>query len=111
MRRGDAREAFLRGHRFPAAEAARLGLINRAVAAEELDAEVAAVVNDLLAGEPRALADAKRLIDTVPGLSEEEAFAWTARLSAELFSRDEAREGIAAFLEKRPAAWVRRVED
>ncbi len=111
MRRGDARETFLRGHRFPAAEAARVGLINRAVAPERLDAEVADVVNDLLAGEPHALAEAKRLVESVPAMSEEEAFAWTARLSAELFARDEAREGMAAFLEKRRAAWVRRDDD
>ena len=36
MRPGDAMEAFLRGHRFPAARAVELGLINRAVPASEL---------------------------------------------------------------------------
>jgi enoyl-CoA hydratase/carnithine racemase len=42
-------------------------------------------------------------------MSEEEAFAWTTQLSADLFHSDEAREGMAAFLEKRPAPWVRKV--
>ncbi|MGB7104691.1 MAG: enoyl-CoA hydratase-related protein, partial [Acidimicrobiales bacterium] len=65
MRRGDAQCAFLRGDRFSAHEAARLGLITKAVAAEELDAEVEAIVNDLLAVEPHALAAAKLLTSSL----------------------------------------------
>jgi methylglutaconyl-CoA hydratase len=107
MRRGDAQSAFLRGNRFSAREAAQLGLINAAVPKDELDREVDAVVNDLLAGEPNALAAAKLLTSSVPTMSEEEAFAWTAELSARLFKSDEAKEGMRAFLEKRPASWVK----
>jgi methylglutaconyl-CoA hydratase len=110
MRLGDAQAAFLRGNRFDAVEAARIGLINQAVAAEELDATVTAVVNDLLAGEPAAIAAAKRLSVVVPTMPLEEAFAWTTALSLGLFASDEAREGMTAFLEKRPASWVRRVD-
>jgi methylglutaconyl-CoA hydratase len=106
MRRGDAQSAFLRGNRFSALEAAHLGLINTAVAPEDLDREVEAIVSDLLKGEPNALAAAKLLTSTVPYMSEEEAFAWTAELSATLFKSDEAREGMQAFLEKRPASWA-----
>jgi methylglutaconyl-CoA hydratase len=106
MRRGDAQSAFLRGGRFSAHEAARLGLINAAVAPEDLDHEVETIVSDLLKGEPNALAAAKLLTITVPHMSEEEAFAWTAELSATLFKSDEAREGMRAFLEKRPASWA-----
>ncbi len=109
MRLGDAQSAFLRGNRFDGVEAARLGLINQAVAAEELDVAVRAVVNDLLAGEPTAIAEAKRLTVVVPTMSLGEAFAWTTEVSRHLFASDEAREGMAAFLEKRPAAWVRRL--
>jgi methylglutaconyl-CoA hydratase len=36
----------------------------------------------------------------------EDAFAWTSELSAQLFTTDDAKEGMASFLEKRPAAWV-----
>jgi enoyl-CoA hydratase/carnithine racemase len=82
MRPADARAAFLRGHRFRAAEAVRMGLINSAVPA------------------------AKQLMVVVPGLPEDEAFEWTAALSARLFAGDEAREGITAYLEKRPASWI-----
>ena len=106
MRPADARAAFLRGHRFSATEAVRMGLINSAVPAERLDEEVDAVVGDLLAGGPDAIAATKQLTAVVPGLPEEEAFKWTAALSARLFGGDEAREGIAAYLEKRPASWI-----
>jgi methylglutaconyl-CoA hydratase len=106
LRPADARAAFLRGTRFPAAEAARIGLINAAVPADRLDDEVAAAVDDLLAGGPGALAASKRLLARVPGMPIDEAFAWTGALSAELFAGDEARAGMRAYLEKRPAPWV-----
>jgi methylglutaconyl-CoA hydratase len=67
MRLGDAQAAFLRGNRFDAVEAARIGLINQAVAAEELDATVTAVVNDLLAGgHRRGQAPERRRADDAP---------------------------------------------
>jgi methylglutaconyl-CoA hydratase len=108
MRPAEARAAMLRGNRFRATEAARLGLINAAVPADELDAAVAEVVGDLLAGGPNALAATKRLLATVPTLSPEEAYAWTGPLSAELFASDEGQEGMQAYLEKRRASWVPR---
>lgn len=109
MRLGDARSAFLRGNRFPAAEALRVGLINQVTSSDELDEEVNAVLNDLLAGEPNALAAAKMLTTTVPTMPVDQAFAWTTELSAALFASEEAREGMAAFLEKRKASWVERI--
>lgn len=108
MRAADARAAFLRGRRFPAAEAAAMGLINAAVPADRLDGEVEAVVEDLLAGGPGAIAATKRLLAEVPGTPVDEAFRWTGELSAQMFATDEAQEGMRAFLEKRPAAWVAR---
>ena len=108
LRPADARAAFLRGSRFPAAEAARMGLVNAAVPADRLDDEVDAVVTDLLAGGPGAIAAAKRLLAEVPGTPVDEAFRWTGELSAQLFATEEAKEGMRAFLEKRPAAWTRR---
>lgn len=106
MRRAEATAAFLRGNRFSAAEAARLGLINGAVPAESLDGEVEAVVTDLLAGGPSALAAAKQLVDRVPEMSFDDALAWAERFSAELFAGDEAAEGMDAFLNKRTPEWV-----
>ena len=106
MSRGDAQSAFLRGNRFSAAEAQRMGLITQVVPDEQLDAAVDEVVADLLAGGPHAIAAAKQLTAVVPTLDEEEAFQWTSELSARLFASDEAREGMGAFLEKRAASWV-----
>ncbi len=109
MRLADARSAFLRGNRFSAIDAARMGLINDVAVAGELDDELDAVLNDLLAGEPTALAAAKRLTVHVPTLSVDAAFEWTTQLSAELFATNSAKEGMTAFLEKRSASWVRSV--
>jgi len=106
MRAADARDAFLRGRRFLAPEAAGMGLINQAVPESELDAAIDAVVQDLLAGGPQALAAAKQLLARVPQMTTEDAFDWTADLSTALFKTDEAKEGMAAFLEKRPASWI-----
>ena len=106
MRRAEATAAFLRGNRFSAGEAARLGLINGAVPPESLDDEVEAVVTDLLAGGPSALAAAKQLVQRVPEMPFDQALEWAERLSAELFASDEAAEGMDAFLNKRTPSWV-----
>lgn len=94
-----ALELFLTGEKIDGERAAAAGLV--AVAADDVDAAVARYVEQLRLGAPRALAEAKRLIRRPLDFDELE------RLSAELFAGDEAREGIQAFLEKRPPAWAR----
>ena len=106
MRSGEAMEAFLRGNRFPAARAAELGLINRAVPREQLDAAVGEVLGDLRKGGPNALGQAKRLVYEVPGMEPKQAFQWTARLSAELFRGEEAAAGMKAFLTRSKPPWA-----
>jgi len=106
MRHADASAAFLRGNRFLAPEAARLGIVNEAVPADELDATVAATVADVLACGPEALAACKQLLARVPGMPRDEAFAWTSELSSSLFRGDEAKAGMRAYLEKRPPPWA-----
>ena len=106
IRPADAREAFLRGNRFLAPEAARMGLINAAVPVEELDAAVDAAVADLKAGGPKAIAAAKQLMARVPGMPIDEAFRWAGELSASLFRGEEAAEGMRAYLDKRPPSWT-----
>jgi len=106
IRRADALELFLSGERISAARAAEVGLITRAVPAGELDAEVAAVVGRLLAGGPSALAAAKRLVYTIPGMERNAAFTRTTELSQSLFASKEAAEGMAAFREKRLPSWA-----
>ncbi len=106
MRSGEAMEAFLRGNRFPAAQAAAYGLISRAVPGTDLDAAVDEVLADLRRGGPNALGLAKRLVHEVPRMETEEAMAWAAKFSAECFASEEAGEGMKAFIEKRDAAWM-----
>lgn len=106
MRHAEASAAFLRGNRFSAAEAARMGLINAAVPAEQLDSEVDAVISDLLEGGPAALAASKQLLRRVPKLGFDEGLDWTEQLSASLFAGSEAAEGMSAFLQKRRPAWA-----
>lgn len=106
MRQGEALEAFLRGHRFSAAKAAELGLISRAVPRAELDAAVDEVLSDLRKGGPNALGLAKRLVYEVPNMSQKDAFAWTAGLSAELFRGEEAAAGMKAFLTRAKPPWA-----
>lgn len=106
MRRADAAAAILQGNRFQAPEAARLGLINAAVPADELDSRVDQVVADLLLGAPGALAASKQLLTKLPTMEFAPALDWAADLSARLFAGPEGREGMAAYLEKRPPAWA-----
>lgn len=106
MRPGEAMEAFLRGHRFPATRAAELGLIQRAVPADALDAAVEEVIADLRLGGPEALGFAKRLVHEVPTMEPKEAFAWTAELSQRLFESEEAAAGMKAFLKREKPPWA-----
>ncbi len=107
LRPADAMELFLTGERIPAARAAEVGLINRAVPADDLDATVDELVTKILRGGPNAVAASKRLVRRVPPMERDAAFAWTAELSADLFRSDEAAAGIAAFRERTDPPWIR----
>lgn len=101
-----AHELLLTGETFDAARAEHIGLINRAVPAEDLDAEVTRYTDMLALGAPGALAATKRVLLDDPARSMGEAFDAMLALSARHFASDEGQEGIRAFSEKRPAAWV-----
>ena len=64
------------------------------------------MVAELLGSGPAAVASAKRLIGVVGALSLEDAIPVTAQWIAALRATPEAREGMRAFLDKRPAEWV-----
>lgn len=101
-----AHELFLTGEVFGAERAAEIGLVNSAVADEELDTEVDRYVDMLVRGAPGALAATKAMLRRPAAESMAADFAAMAALSAEHFAGEEGREGMAAFAEKRPAAWV-----
>jgi methylglutaconyl-CoA hydratase len=95
---------MLTGEVFDAGTAAAGGLVDLAVADDELDATVASQVTALAAGAPTALAETKRLLRSGTDLAGE--FPALLELSARFFAGEEGQEGIAAFREKRPARWV-----
>lgn len=106
-----AAEYFLTGEVFGAPRAAEIGLLTKAVPAEELDAEVDRYAGMLLRGAPGALAGTKGVLRDVPGVSVSEGLAKMAELSGRYFGSDEAREGMAAFAAKREPSWIPTARD
>lgn len=97
-----ARDLFLTGESFDAARAVAIGLLNSAVPAEQLDAEVDRYTGMLTQGAPQALALTKQLLhrDRTPD------FAAMLELSAARFASAEGQEGMRAFAEKRRPSWA-----
>ena len=107
-----ARDLLLRGHLLPAEEAARIGLVTRAVLPQYLDAEVDALAQELAAETSgSAVALTKRLLADVPGMSLAEALDVAARLNAQARSTNDCRAGVRAFLEKTAPPWKAKAED
>ena len=102
-----ARRLALTTERIGAAEALALGLVTRVVAADALDAAVDEAVAQLLAGGPNAQREIKALFAQLhEGPVTDAVVELTAQTIARVRGSDEAREGFAAFLGKRPAAWI-----
>jgi methylglutaconyl-CoA hydratase len=103
-----ARRYFLTAERFDAAEAWRLGQVHDLGAStEDMDEKIGAIIDAMLTCGPVAQREAKELIRAVaqrPVTSE--VIQDTAERIARVRSSPEGREGVAAFLEKRRAAWV-----
>ena len=107
LSRADAQELFLTGARISGARAAEVGLITRAVPADELDAAVDDLVGQVLRGGPTALALTKQVIADLAVVTDvDAAFADMQARSRAQFGTEEAAEGIAAFREKRAPSWV-----
>jgi methylglutaconyl-CoA hydratase len=102
---GHARALFLRGCVIGAEEAFRIGLVHGVVPVGDLDAAVDAVVADLLAGGPEALAETKLLLDEVSAPAAPGAGPETARRIARVRVRGEAQAGIRAFLQRETPPW------
>jgi methylglutaconyl-CoA hydratase len=100
-------ELFLTGDVFDAHAAVAHGLLTAAAPSDRLDETVGRYLASLLKGAPGALAASKRLVREVGTLPMSAAFAEMSKRSARFFASDEAREGLAAFAEKRPPRWVR----
>lgn len=103
-----ARRYFLTAERIDATEAQRLGLLHEVVEDEDdLASTGERMVATLLANGPRAMAEAKALVDAVVDRPIDAAVSQdTAQRIADTRASDEGREGVSAFLEKRKARWA-----
>ena len=101
-----ARELCLSGARFDAAKAKAIGLVTDVVPANKLGATVEAHVQLFLKAAPTAVARAKALLRQVHGRLPEDVVALTTAAIADQRVSPEGQEGLRAFLEKRPAAWL-----
>lgn len=107
-----AQRYMLTAERFNAAEALRIGLLHEVVAGDALDARIDALIQQLLAAGPHAQDAAKDLLRALTNAPIDDTLIEdTAQRIAEVRAGDEAREGVAAFLAKRPATWTRRPQD
>ena len=104
-----ASEMVLLGDPISAAEAQRLGLVNTVVPRDDLNTAVDDYVDRLLAKSAVALRIAKRALREGWDHRFEKALEQTEKLYLkELLDSEDMREGVRAFLEKRPAAWKNR---
>lgn len=102
-----AKRLALTTTRIAAAEALAIGLVQQVVAPEALDAAVDAAIAELLVGGPDAQREIKQLFAQLEvGPITSEVRELTAQTISRVRGTDEAREGFAAFLGKRPANWI-----
>jgi enoyl-CoA hydratase/carnithine racemase len=100
-----ALEWMMTGRRYSAAEAERLGLVNRVVAREALDDAVAELAAELIRGAPLALALGRRSYLDARSMEPRSAMAYLHGMLDLQVQTEDAAEGIAAFLERREPQW------
>lgn len=100
-----AMEMLLTGRPIDAAEAVRIGLINRVVPAEALDSTVTELAQGIAAKSPLTLAIGKEAFYRQADMALDEAYAYAAQVMTTNMLAQDAAEGIDAFLGKRPAVW------
>ncbi len=103
-----ALEMLLTGEMIDARTAAEWGLVNRVVAADDLEAETVKLAERITRASAHVVALGKHAFYAQDGTVEHDAYAITAPIMAENAAHDDALEGMTAFLEKRPPRWKRR---
>ena len=104
--RARAKELLFTGERIPAAKAKEIGLVLEVLPADQLMAHCRAVAAKLAKNGPLALAQGKRVIEIGSDLDLRSANELECQAFAVLFGSDDQKEGMKAFLEKRPAAFT-----
>jgi methylglutaconyl-CoA hydratase len=105
LRERDLRELLLASELIDAKRAQEIGLVNRVVPSTELESAAQNIVAAVLQGAPGAVTNSKRLIEELWASSVADDVALALRHHMQARESDEAREGIAAFLEKRSPKW------
>ncbi|MDT5091076.1 MAG: enoyl-CoA hydratase [Mycobacterium sp.] len=95
---------YLTGEKFGADEAERIGLVT--VATDDVPSAVDAITAELGKGSPQGLRESKALTTAVILDQFDRQADDLGAVSARLFASDEAREGMTAFLQKRPPSWA-----
>lgn len=108
MTRKQAMEMLLTGEPIDAQTALARGLVNRVVAPEQLDAEIAQLAQSIVAKTPVAVAAGKRAFYRQIEQGLEEAYALATEAMLCNLSTEDAAEGIDAFSQKRPPQWKNR---
>lgn len=104
--RKQALEMLLTGDLIDAAEALRIGLVNRVVPLDELDAAVAVLASKIASKSPYAVARGKESFYRQYEMTRDGAYSYVTKdVIPEAFESEDARDGIAAFVEKRPPEW------
>jgi len=101
------RELLFGSELINAQRAFEIGLVNRVVAQDELMSKAQKFAYSVLQGAPGALAQTKKLIEELSSSSVKEDVDLSLKYHMKARESDEAREGIAAFNEKRPPKWIR----
>jgi enoyl-CoA hydratase/carnithine racemase len=102
---GRAKDLVLTGRMIDAPTALAWGLADRVVPEEELDAAARVLADELAAGATVAMAIGKDVIDDGFSMRLGDALAIEAAGFRKAFETEDAREGVAAFLEKRPSTF------
>lgn len=105
VREGDLRELFLTGASVDATRAQHIGLVQRVVPVERLFDEALDVARAVVAGGPETIRQTKALLNATFPCPEDVAGPSLAEAHLAARRSDEAREGLAAFAEKREPNW------
>jgi enoyl-CoA hydratase/carnithine racemase len=100
-----ALEMVLTGDAISAQEAYRIGLVNHVVSPNELASEADRLAQQIASKPPAVVKLGKQAFYRQLGMSLDEAYAHTSQVMVENLMLGETREGIAAFIEKRPPNW------
>ncbi|MDB4915291.1 MAG: enoyl-CoA hydratase [Gemmatimonadetes bacterium] len=104
--KGRALELLLTGDMIDAAEALRIGLVNRVVTADALIETTRAMLTTMLAQGPLAVAQCIEAVDRGLDMGLDDAIALEASYFGMLSATQDKAEGMIAFLEKRPAKFT-----